>query len=100
MECCCLVPKSCPTLTRPMDCSLPGSAVHGTSQARILEWLPFPSPGDLPNPGIEPVAPALAGGFITTEPPGKPQNGMLLSLEKRNLTTYNNMDGTREYYVK
>ena len=32
----------------------------------------FPSPGDLPNSGIEPVSPALAGGFFTTEPPGKP----------------------------
>ena len=31
--------------------------------------LPFPSPGDLPNPGIEPTSPALAGGFFTTEPP-------------------------------
>ena len=34
--------------------------------------LPFPSPGDLPNPGINPAFPALAGGFFTTEPPGKP----------------------------
>ena len=37
--------------------------------------LPFPSPGDLPDSGIEPVSlvsPALAGGFFTTEPPGKP----------------------------
>ena len=34
--------------------------------------MPFPSPGDLPNPGIEPMLPALAGGFFTTEPPGKP----------------------------
>ena len=37
--------------------------------------LPFPFPGDLPDPGIEPmspVSPALAGGFFTTEPPGKP----------------------------
>ena len=37
--------------------------------------LPFPSPGDLPDPGTEPaslVSPALAGGFFTTEPPGKP----------------------------
>ena len=33
--------------------------------------LPFPSPGDLPSPGIEPASPALAGGFFTTEPPGK-----------------------------
>ena len=34
--------------------------------------LPFPSPGDLPNPGIKPTSPALASGFFTTEPPGKP----------------------------
>ena len=33
--------------------------------------LPFPTPGDLPNPGIKPVYPALAGGFFSTEPPGK-----------------------------
>ena len=33
---------------------------------------PFPSPGDLPDPGMEPVSPALTGGFFTTEPPGKP----------------------------
>ena len=35
--------------------------------------LPFPSPGDLPIPGIEPMSPALAHGFFTTEPPGKLQ---------------------------
>ena len=38
--------------------------------------LPFPSPGDLPNPGIEPaslISPALAGGFWTTVPPVKPK---------------------------
>ena len=34
--------------------------------------LPFPSPGDLPDPGFEPGSPALAGGFFTTEPPGRP----------------------------
>ena len=34
--------------------------------------LPFPSPGNLPNPGIKPIFSALAGGFFTTEPPGKP----------------------------
>ena len=36
------------------------------------EGLPFPSPADLPNPGIEPASPALAGVFFTAEPPGKP----------------------------
>ena len=34
--------------------------------------LPFPAPGDLPNQGIEPAPPTLAGRFFTTEPPGKP----------------------------
>ena len=34
--------------------------------------LPFSSPGDLPDPGIKPMSPLLAGGFFTTEPPGKP----------------------------
>ena len=58
----------CPALCDPMDWSLPGSSVHGILQARILSELPFSSPGDLPNPGIEPtslMSPALAGGFFT-----------------------------------
>ena len=58
-----------------MDYSLPDSSVHGILQAGILEWLPFPTPGDLPNPGIEPVSlasAALAGRFFTTVPTGKP----------------------------
>ena len=58
--------QSCPTLCNPMDCSLPGSSVHGSLQARILEQVPFPPPEDLPDPGIEPTSPALAGGFLTT----------------------------------
>ena len=41
-----------------MDCSPPGSSVHGISQARILEWVAFPSTGDLPDPGVKPVSPA------------------------------------------
>ena len=40
------------TLCNPMDYSLLGSFVHGILQARILEWAPFPSPGDLPNTGM------------------------------------------------
>ena len=38
--------------------------------------LPIPSPGDLPDPGMEPRSPALAGGFFTTESPGKPSEGV------------------------
>ena len=107
----CLVAQSCPNLLRPQGPCLPGSSVHGISQARILEWvampsprgssqprnptqvsciageffmvwdtreahkhwssLPFPSPGDLPDPGIDSASSALEGRFFTTEPPGK-----------------------------
>ena len=47
----------------------------GFSQQESWSGLPFPPPGDLPIPGVEPmppVSPALAGRFFTTEPPGKP----------------------------
>ena len=54
-----LVSQSCPTLCDPMDCGPPGSSVHGMLQARIWSELPFPSPKDLPDPGIEPRSPAL-----------------------------------------
>ena len=50
-----------------MDCSLPGSSFHGIFQARTLEWLPFPSPGDLPDPGIEPRSSALQVDSLPAE---------------------------------
>ena len=43
------------------------------SKQQYWSGLPFPSPGDLPDPGIEPVSPALAGRFFTTALPGKPK---------------------------
>ena len=49
----CLVAQSCPVLCDPMDYSPPGSSVHRILQARILEWVAFPPPGDLPDPGIK-----------------------------------------------
>ena len=51
-----------------MDCSLPGSSVHGILQARILSRLSFPSPGDLPDPGIEPRSPALQADSLPSDP--------------------------------
>ena len=54
----------------PMDCSTPGSSVHGISQARILEWGIIPFSRDLHNPGIKPTSPAW-GRFFTTEPQGR-----------------------------
>ena len=88
------VAQLCPTLCDPMDCSLSGSSIHGIFpgksagvdchfllqgifQARVLEWIAisfsFPSPGDLPNPGIEPGSPALQADALPSEPPGKPK---------------------------
>ena len=69
------MPTSWQTLCDPMDYSLPGFSVHGTFQARILECVAISFSGDLPGPGIEPVSPALAGGFFTAEPPRKPMLG-------------------------
>ena len=54
-----------------MDYSPPGSSVHRISQARVLEWAVTSFFRDLPRSGIEPVSSAFAGGFSTTEPPGK-----------------------------
>ena len=57
-----------------MDCSLPGSSVHGIFQARVLDSTAFPSPGDLPNPGIELGSPTMQADSLPSEPPGKPIN--------------------------
>ena len=59
-----------------MDYSQPGSSVPGILQARKLQWAPFPTSGDLTDPGIKPMSlalPALAGRYFTTVPAGKPQ---------------------------
>ena len=59
-------------LCDPVDCSPTGSSVQGISQARILEWVAISFSGGSSLPGTEPVSSALAGGFFTAEPPGKP----------------------------
>ena len=59
----------CPTLCDPMDNSPPGYCIHRILEPRILEWVIGPSPGDRPDPGIEPLSlmyPELARGFFTT----------------------------------
>ena len=50
----------------------------GLSRQEYQNGLPFPSPGNLPNPGIEPVSPALAGRFFTAEPQAWPAACILL----------------------
>ena len=68
----CSVAQSFLTLCDPVDCSLPNLSVHGQE---YWSRLPFPSPGDLPDPGIELTSlmfPALAGGSLPLAPSGKP----------------------------
>ena len=55
-----------------MDCSMPGSSVHGISQASLQEWIAISIPGDLPDSGIKPMSFALAGGFFTPNNQGSP----------------------------
>ena len=58
-----------------MDCSPPGSSVHGILQARILEWVAMPScrkSSPSRDRTLVPVVPASTGGFLTSEPPGSP----------------------------
>ena len=70
--CCCVVTKSCLTLCDPMDCSPPGSSVHGISQARILQWVAISFSKESSRPRDWTCISCLAGRFFTTEPPGKP----------------------------
>ena len=61
--------QSFPTLCNPMDYSPPGSSIHEILQARKMEWVACPPPGDLSDPGIKPVplmSLALADGFFNT----------------------------------
>ena len=85
VECVCLFSRVWLFMT-PWTVGPPGSSVHGIFQASILDWVAISSPGDLPDPGIEPVYPAsptLAGGFFTTATPGKSQDSgdQLLNLK-------------------
>ena len=61
------VSQSCPTPYNPMDCSPPGSSVHEFPKQEYWSGLPFPSPGNLPNPGIKPKSlesPALQANSL------------------------------------
>ena len=68
------VGQACPTLCNCMDCSC---SVHGIFQARILAWLSFPPPRDLPDPGIEPAPPAL-----------QVEHALLMQLQCRGLSNF------------
>ena len=67
-----LVTKSCPALAIPWTVAHQAPLSMGFSRQEYWSGLPFPSPGDLPQKGIKPMSPALAGRFFTSEPHGKP----------------------------
>ena len=71
--CCCLVAQSCLTFVTPQSVAQQALLSMGFPRQEYWSGLPFPSPGDLPSPGIKFTSPALAGRFFTTEPPGKPR---------------------------
>ena len=60
-----------------MDCSPLALLSMGFPRQEYWRGLPLPTPGDLPDPGIKPDSPALANGFFTTEPSGKPTEALL-----------------------
>ena len=86
--CMCMYTQSCLTLWEPIDCSLPGSSVHGIlhqgswifstqgsmafSRQDYWSGVLFPSPKDSPNPGIKPWSPALQADSLPSEPQGSP----------------------------
>ena len=82
--------QSYPTLCNLMDCSLPGF-----SRQEYWSGLPFPSPGDLPSPGIEPRSPALEADTLTSEPPGKPNTSWQIDEETVEIVTDFILEGSK-----
>ena len=66
-----LVADSCPTLATPWTVTCQAPLSIGFSRQKYWSGLPFPSPGDLPDPGIEPRSPALQADSLLTELQGK-----------------------------
>ena len=67
-----LVAQSCPTLETPWTVAHQAPLSMGFSRQEYWSGLPFPSPEDLPHPGIEPGSPALQADTLAPKPPGKP----------------------------
>ena len=68
------VTQSCPTLAIPWTITYEVPPSMGFYRQECWSGLPFPSPGDLPDPRIEPGSPALQADALLSEPPGKPSN--------------------------
>ena len=66
------VAQSCLTLCDPWTIAYQAPPSMGFSRQEYWSGMPFPSPGDLSDPGIEPRSPTLQADALTSEPPGKP----------------------------
>ena len=76
-----IVTKSCQTLATPWTVACQAPLSVGFSRQAYWSGLPFPSPGDLPNPGIGPSSPALWADSLPTEPQGKPYTTTLYKID-------------------
>ena len=72
---CLLLTQSCPTLCNAMDYSMQAPLSMGFSRQEYWSGLPFPSPGDLPDPGIKPGSPTLQEDSLPSELLRKPKEG-------------------------
>ena len=95
--CCCLVAQHVWLFGDPMDCGPPGSSVHGILQARRVEWVAFPPPGNLPDPGIEPTSPVLQVDSLPLESLGKTiLYRVLIQFERAKKTTTTTLASIQE----
>ena len=75
------VTQSC-LFVNPWTVALQAPLSMGCPRQEYWRGLPFPTPGDLPNPGIEPKSPALQADSLLTEPPGKPLSSQNTSVKR------------------
>ena len=93
------------SLSRVRLFATPWTAAHqaplsmGFSRQEYRSGLPFPSPGDLPNPGIEPGSPALQADTLSSEPPGKPKGALDWMKYSRNHHLYNSLSSKPARYL-
>ena len=78
-----LVAHACPTLCNPMDLACQAKSAHRISRQEYWNKLPFSSPGDILDSGIEPGSPALQADSLLSEPPGKPYKVEVKKRKKR-----------------
>ena len=83
------VVQLCLTLCDPWTVAHQAPLSMGFSRQEYWSGLPFPSPGDLPDPGIEFRSPTLQADALTSAPPGKPLNTRIQSLRKPTIETQN-----------